>query len=115
MFFQPGLVVAAQRVRPDILDAFLLQELGEQGKALLLVLLEALDLDEKLLQLLLGRAAVRALDSNALADLAGQPGHPDHEELVEIGCRDRQEADALEQRVMRVLGFLQDAAIELQP
>ena len=115
MLFQPGVVIAGQRVRPDVLDALLLEKLGEQGQAFLLVLLEPLDFDEKLLQLLLRRAAVGALDGDALADLASQPGHPDHEELVEIGGRDRQEPDPLEQRVMRILGLLQDAAIELQP
>ena len=52
---------------------------------------------------------------DALAHLAGEAGDADHEELVEIGGRDRQEAHALEQRMVRVLRFLEDAAVELQP
>ena len=46
--------------------------------------------------LLGGRLAVRAADGDALADLTLQPGDADHEELIEIGCRDRQEAHTLE-------------------
>ena len=48
-------------------------------------------------------------------DLAVEAGHPHHVELVEVGGGDRQEAQALEQRVAEVVRLLQHAAIELQP
>ena len=39
----------------------------------------------------------------------------DHEELVEVGLEDGQELEPFQQRHLRVLSFLQDAAVELQP
>src|SRR5262249_49932924 len=42
-------------------------------------------------------------------------GDTDHEELVEVAGRDRQEADPLQQRVVGVLRLLQHATIEIQP
>ena len=74
-----------------------------------------LDLEQQLFELLFRRAAVGALDGDALANLAGKAGDADHEELVEIGRRDRQEAHTLEQRMVRVLRFLEHAPVELQP
>ena len=47
--------------------------------------------------------------------LAAQAGHPHHVELVEVGGRDRQEAQPLEQRMALVLGFLQHSAVEMEP
>ena len=44
-----------------------------------------------------------------------QPGHPDHEELVEVGREDRQELRALQQRKVCVLGELEHALVERQP
>jgi hypothetical protein len=40
--------------------------------------------------------------------------HAHHEELVEVGRVDRQELQALEQRVAIVLGLVQDAPAEVQ-
>ena len=94
---------------------FLAQQHHQVGQALLLVLLEPFDLAQQLLELLLRRAAVGALFIDAFADLAGEPGHANHEELVEIGSRDRQEAHPFEQRMACILQFLQHAAVELQP
>ena len=47
--------------------------------------------------------------------LFAQTGNSDHKELVQVRAEDRQEFDALQQRVGRVLGFLQYTRIELQP
>ena len=44
-----------------------------------------------------------------------RPGDADHEELVEVVGRDRQEAQLLQQRMVAVRGLLQHAAVELQP
>jgi hypothetical protein len=53
--------------------------------------------------------------NDALAHLAFEAGDAHHEELVEIGGRDRQEADALQQRMIEVQRFLENAPVELQP
>ena len=55
------------------------------------------------------------LGDHVLADLADQAGDADHEELVEIVGRDRQEPQLLEQRMVLVRGLLQHAPVELQP
>ena len=47
-------------------------------------------------------------------DLTFEVGDADHEKLVEVGAEDGQEFHALEQRDARVLGFLEDPAVELQ-
>ena len=72
---------------------------------------EAVDLD----QLLDRRQPVLAHLRDTGGDLAVQAGHPHHVELVEVGGRDRQEAQALEQRVAGILRLFQNAPIELQP
>ena len=53
------------------------------------------------------------LDAQRLVRL--QAGDADHEEFVEVAGRDRQEAQPLEQRMMRVARFLQHAPVEGQP
>ena len=115
MLFQPGLLFAVQAVGADVLDAFLPQKTGENGETFLLVFLQALDLDQQLFQLLLRRAPVRALDRDAFPDLSGKTRHPHHEELVQIGRGNRQEAHPFEQGMAGILQFLQDPAVELQP
>ncbi len=55
------------------------------------------------------------LVGDAGAHLALEAGDAHHEEFVEIVGRDRQEPHPLEQRMVRVLGLLQHAAIEMQP
>jgi len=61
------------------------------------------------------RQPVGATRHDALAHLADQAGDPHHEEFVEVVGRDRQEAHALEQRMVAVGGFLEHAPIEVQP
>ena len=48
-------------------------------------------------------------------DASFQPGHPHHEELVEVGREDRQELGAFQQRQVRVLGQFEDSLVERQP
>ena len=93
--------------------------LGEQAEQLVL---DAAAVDVELAHpvvalgdLLLRRAAVDADFGNARGRLQFQAADALHEEFVEIGAGDRQELDALEQRIVRGLGLRQDAAIELEP
>ena len=90
-----------QRFEPDPVLLLLVGQLGD----------EAVDAVE-----LLGRrqpVLARRLDAGD--DLAAQAGHAHHVELVEVRGRDGEEAQALEQRMALVLGFLENPAIELQP
>ncbi len=53
------------------------------------------------------------LDAEQLLTL--EAGDADHEEFVEIGAGDRQEAQPLQQRMGAVAGLLQHAAVEREP
>ncbi len=61
-----------------------------------------------------GQPVVRQ-PGDVLQLLALEAGHADHEEFVEVRSRDRQEADALEQRMRGVARFLEHAAVEREP
>jgi hypothetical protein len=50
----------------------------------------------------------------AALQLVEQARDPDHEELVEVRAEDREELDALQQRVGRILRFFQHALLEFQ-
>ena len=64
---------------------------------------------------LAGRHAVGRDVVDVGGDLASQAGDANHVELVEVGGEDRQELDSFEQGVARVLGLVEDAAVELEP
>ena len=57
-------------------------------------------------------AAVTAMPGR---DATLQAGHPDHEELVEVGREDRQEPHALQQRDVPVLRQLEHPLVEREP
>jgi hypothetical protein len=113
--FEPGLVVLGKTVAADDVDAFPAHERHEPREALLLLVLQMPDLDQHLVELLLRGAAVGAARCDPLAHLAGKAGDADHEELVQIVGRDRQEAHPFQQRMGGVERFLQNAAVELEP
>ena len=52
---------------------------------------------------------------DAGVDTAFETGHANHEELIEVIGEDRCEVGALQQRLILVLGKLQDSLVELQP
>ena len=66
-------------------------------------------------ELLRRRQSILAWRLDAGDDLAAQTRHAHHVELIEVRCRDGQEAEALKQRVALVLGFLENAPVEMQP
>ena len=67
------------------------------------------------LQHLAGQPHPGALDRESGHHPADQPGHPDHEELVQVVREDGQEPDPLEQRDGFVFGEFEDAFVEPQP
>ncbi len=66
-------------------------------------------------ELLGGRQPVLARRLDAADHLAAQTGHAHHVEFVEIVGRDREEAQALEQRMALVLGLLEHPPVEVEP
>ncbi len=67
------------------------------------------------LKLFMRRMTVDRQYAHAFADLALQAGDTHHVEFIEIVGRNRQEAQAFQQRMARVLGFFNDALVEGQP
>ena len=61
------------------------------------------------------REPIRSRRRLARSRVPLEPGHADHEELVQVRAEDGEELDALEQRHRGVLGFLEHPAIELEP
>jgi len=66
-------------------------------------------------QLLGGRQPVRAALGDAFTHLRLETGDADHEELIKVIRRNRQEPDPLQGGVARIDRFLQHTAIEMQP
>ena len=89
-----------------------LQDLEE---AAVLVLDEPVDLDGHRHHRLPGGEPVRTDRLVAGGDETLEAGHPHHEELVQVRAEDRKELDPLEERHRFVLGFLEHAAVELEP
>ena len=67
------------------------------------------------LQHLPGQLQPGALDREAGHHPADQPGHPDHEELVQVGREDGEEPYAFQERDRFVLGELEHALVEPEP
>ena len=66
-------------------------------------------------QYLPGQLYPVALDWEARHHPAYQPGHPDHEELVQVGGENGEEAHALQQRDRLVFGEFEHALVESEP
>ena len=65
-------------------------------------------------ELLARRHAVGRDLGDAGLDLLPQAGHTDHEELAQVRAQDREELDALEERVGRIASLVEDALEELE-
>ena len=66
-------------------------------------------------QLLARAEAVNARLRDAAVDLLDEAGHPDFEELVEVGTDDRQEIHPFEEGIVFALRLLEHPAVERQP
>jgi len=115
LFLEPGHVGVDQRRRANDVDALLGQVLLQDRQRRLLLKLKPVDFLKNLVELLVRRQAVGRAVGDAFAHLPLKACDADHEELVEIGGRDRQEPHPLEQRMADIEGFIKNAAVELQP
>ncbi len=112
---RPGAVGVGQLVEvehDDVLGAQLLVQLGPA--ALLVDHQRARPLQHRV-DLLAGRHAVGARRLDADPALALEAGDAHHEELVDVGRRDRQEAHPLQKRVAVVHRLLEHALVEGEP
>ena len=113
---QPVLLALAQLVPADQRDALVRQRrlhlLGEHRRVAGRELVRLLA--DRLQDLPRGQPR-RGRDRDAGGDAALEAGHPDHEELVEVGREDRQEPHPLQQRDVLVLGQLEHALVEGEP
>ncbi len=67
------------------------------------------------IELLSRRTAVLTERGDARTDLAAQTGDAHHEEFIEVRGRDREKAETLQQRMIRVLRLFQDPHVERKP
>lgn len=86
----------------------------QNGKRCLLLHLQIVDFLQNIFELLGRRLAVRRLDGDLLAHLPFEAGNADHEEFIEVGGRDGEETQPLQQRMIRVQRFFKNAAVELE-
>src|SRR3569623_180068 len=119
MIFEPGGFVGAHRLvdlaRPEHVDASRGEISPQVVPDVALVLDQRIGAGDDRGELFSRSHAVGRAAIDILLLLAHQPGDPDHEEFVEVGARDRQEAHAFEQRVRGVTRFLKHAAVEREP
>ena len=113
--FKPILIGLGQRGGRQERERFLRQLVPKLGPARLLARAELRHRRVYLLDLLAGRQAIRGWFGDARRGLLVQARDADAVEFVEVRSRNGQEADALQQRVAPVAGFLQDALIEFEP
>ena len=112
---EPLHVVGGEFVRLADLDAGLAQQAAQFAPHALLLGQQRLGAELDLGKLLRRRAAVGRHRGDAGLRLADQAGDANGVELVEVGGADRDEAHALQQRMARVLRFLDDAVVEVEP
>ena len=91
-------------------------ELAENLRTkLALPLLELAHYQVALRDLLLRRAPVNRQLVHSRDDLLLEAADALHEELVEVGRRNREKLEALEQRISFVFGLMQNTPIEREP
>ena len=102
-------LVAAQH------DALLLQQPMQLGRQQPLLLHDVAHHRQTLAHLLLGATAVHRQFPYPRTDLLLEATDAFHEKFVQIGTDDGQKLDPLQQRIARVLGFVQHSLVEGQP
>ena len=115
MGFEPGLGLALDRIGVEDMDAGLGEVGTDIGPHALLIVGQRLGLGRDGGELLAGREPVGGARLDLLELLAHQAGDADHEELVEVRARDRQEAQPLEQRMGGVARLFHHPPVEGEP
>src|SRR6185369_10382548 len=110
-----GRVVLGDRVVADDLDAGVGEGLADVDPDRAVLGDELADPDAGGRDLLRRGAPVGRRRGRARRALLAAAGDPDLKELVEVVGEDRQEADALDERVAFIAGLEQDASVELEP
>ncbi len=115
MLLEPGQLRLRKLIGLQHVDAGLGEQPLEQNPALLLLVgqlgHEAVDAVE----LLCRGQTVLARRIDAGDHLAAQARHAHHVEFIEVGGRDGQEPQALQQRMPLVLRLLEHPAVEMEP
>ena len=115
MLLQPVALPAGQIRDVEDDDAGGRQLLAQRAPPLLLRGHQRRDPLADALELLPRGEAVLGVLDDVGQHLAHEARHAHHEELVEVVGRDRQEPEALEQRMAPVRGLLQHAPVEFEP
>jgi len=115
MAIEPGLRIAVERLLAENRHLRLGKRLAEIDPNLLLAVGQPVGFLDDRGQLLGRGQPVGAMLLDVEQLLALESGDPDHEEFIEIGARDGQEAKPLEQGVGRIAGFLEHAPVEGEP
>ena len=91
-------------------------QIGEQiGKRFLLIIHQRICNLGHTLQLLGRGQVILTFNLDACICLPDKAGHPHHEKLIEIAGRNRQKAQALQNRMMRIGRLLQHTLVERKP
>ena len=115
---QRRLLLVVQLRRPEQSDAFFRQRRADRfvpaailrGDQFLRALRDPLQLGDR------AQTVGGIILRGAVAErLLPQPGHANHEKLVEVRAENRQELHPLQQRSLLILRLLQHAGVELQP
>ena len=115
MIFKPRLLLLRHLRDFGEHDAVSGQHLAKLAPALLLVARKRADGVADTRELFGWREPVWALEGEAGAQLSLEAGNADHEKLIEIVGRNRQEPNTFEQRMGFVGRLFEHAPVELQP
>jgi hypothetical protein len=115
MLLEPVTLGLGQLLGAQHMNAGLGQQRFELDPVLLLLGRQLGDGTVDLFELIDRGQSVDARRLDAGEHLPTQAGDPHHVELVEVRGRDRQEAQALQQRVALVLGLFEHTPVELEP
>ena len=96
----------------DVLRRQILLENSERG---LLFELQSIDLAQDPVELFSGIEAIGRACRDPLAHLPFETGYAHHEEFIEVGGGNREEADAFEQWMVLVERLFENTPVELQP
>ena len=113
--FQPGSVLVGDVLAIEHLNAFSIQRIAQLGPLVVLALGNLGDHLVDARKLFLRRKPVLTHLGDTFGDVLAQTSHTDDIKLVEIRGADREKAQTLQERVVRVGRLFKNPAIELKP